>query len=77
MIAEENFVRAYAGVLILQAAVEELNTMTATLLSLSMVFHKKCSQEFQVGMPARGGSRQYSAESVIRVFEVLLRGLRG
>jgi len=77
LIAEENLVRAYAGALILQAVVEELNTMTATPHSLSVAFHKKCSQEFQVGMPARGASRQYSAESVGRVFEVLVRGLRG
>ena len=38
----------HAGLLMLQAVVEEFNTSTATPLGLSVDYHKQCCSTFQV-----------------------------
>ena len=45
---EKEAFKKYAGLIMLQAIVEELNGATATPLELSVDYHKQCSAAFQV-----------------------------
>ena len=56
---EKEGFKKYAGLIMLQAIVEELNGATATPLELSVDCHKQCSAAFQVSTTCAKSSLRF------------------